>query len=76
LGSLGVDLLPDPLLHPHSGPAGSAAHATGAVPRHLDDVDVGEGPDDLAGGQVDVVVATEITGVVVGDPLGEGRALE
>jgi hypothetical protein len=71
LGALVVDLLADALLHPHARPAGPAAHALGPVARHLDDVDTRERADDLPGCEVHVVVAAEVAGVVVGDPLVE-----
>ena len=74
LRALGVHLLADRLLHPHAGAAGAAAHAPGAVARHLDDVDAGERADHLARREVHVVVAAEVAGVVVRDALGERRA--
>ena len=47
--ALDVHLLADVLLHPHAGATGTAAHATGAVARHLDDLDAGERAHDFAG---------------------------
>ena len=66
-----LTLTPDRLLHPHAGPAGAAAHALGAVARHLDDLDALDRADHLAGREVDVVVAAEVARVVVGDALLE-----
>ena len=71
LRPLVVDLLADRLLHPHAGPAGAAAHALGAVAAGLDDLDAADAADDPPGRQVDVVVAAEVAGVVVDDPLVE-----
>ena len=71
-----LTFLPMRLLHPHARAAGAAAHALGAVARHLDDVDAGERADDLARREVHVVVAAEVAGVVVGDALVERRAGE
>ena len=42
--------------------------------RHLDDLDAAERADHLAGRQVHVVVAAEVAGVVVDDPLLERGA--
>jgi hypothetical protein len=72
---LDVDLLADALLHPHARPAGAAAHALGAVAFGLGDLDAGQRTDHLAGGQVHVVVATEVAGVVVDDALIERASL-
>ena len=63
----------DRLLHPHAGPAGAAAHALGAVARHLDDLDALDRADDLARREVHVVVAAEVARVVVRDALLERR---
>ena len=73
LGPLVVDLGADRLLHPHARPAGAAAHALGAVARHLDDLDPLDRADDLARREVHVVVAAEVARVVVRDPLLERR---
>ncbi len=70
-GALVVDLRAGGLLHPHAGPAGAAAHALGAVARHLDDLDALDRADHLARCEVHVVVAAEVARVVVGDPLFE-----
>src|ERR671910_1268228 len=71
LAALVVDLLAGGLLHPHASAAGAAAHALGAVAAGLDDLDAAEAADHLAGRQVHVVVAAEVAGVVVDDPLVE-----
>ena len=76
LAAFGVDLLAGVLLHPHARAAGAAAHAVGAVARHLDEVDAGERTDDAPGREVHVVVAAEIARVVVRDALFERRARE
>ncbi|CAM5616115.1 hypothetical protein SANTM175S_01822 [Streptomyces antimycoticus] len=65
--ALVVDALADPLLHPHPGAARATAEAALLVavhllvpqPRHLG--------DDLARRGVDLVVAAQVAGVVVGD---------
>ena len=75
-GALDVHLLADVLLHPHARAAGAAAHALGAVARHLDDVDAAERADHVARREVHVVVAAEVAAVVVGDALVERRAGE
>ena len=76
LAAFGVDLLAGALLHPHARAAGAAAHALGAVARHLDEVDAGERADDAPRREVHVVVAAEVAGVVVRDALLERRARE
>ena len=71
-----LTFLPGALLHPHARAARAAAHALGAVARHLDEVDAGERADDAPRREVHVVVAAEVAGVVVGDALLERRAGE
>src|SRR5262249_13719002 len=51
---------------------GAAAHALGAVARHLDEVDAAERTDDAARREVDVVVAAGVAGVVGGEALFGG----
>src|SRR5262245_45128475 len=76
LGALDVHLLADVLLHPHARAAGSAAEATRAVARHLDDLDAADGTDHIARREVHVVVTTEVATVVVRDALVDGGARE
>ena len=40
---------------------------------HLDNLDALDRPDHFAGGEVDVVVTSEVTGVVIGDALFKRR---
>ena len=74
VGAFQVDPLADPLLHPHAGPAGAAAEAALPAAVHLHRPDPGDGVQDGPGGVVDVVVAAQVAGVVVGDG-GLDRAL-
>ena len=70
------DLLAGPFFHPEAGASCATAEGVGPVPRHLDHVDTAERADNAARGSVDVVVAAEKAGVVVGDPLGEAGTRE
>src|SRR5699024_4569634 len=65
--ALHVDALADLLLHPHAGTAGTTAQGALAVTRHL--LERGLFADQVARRLVDVVVAAEEAGVVVGDLL-------
>src|SRR6266550_4284474 len=65
LRPFGVDLLAGRLLHPHAGSAGAAAETAGAVARRLHDVDALQGTEHLPRRGIDVVVAAEVTRVVV-----------
>ena len=65
-GALGVDALADVLFHPHPRAAGAAAQATVGVARHLGELRPGRA-DQLTRRLVDLVVPTQVAGVVVGD---------
>src|SRR5207248_590739 len=66
----------DAPLHPLAGPARAVAHATRPGARRLDDVDALETAEHLAGGEIHVVVAAEIAGVVVHAALVERGPVE
>src|SRR5690606_1897139 len=60
-------LLADVLFHPEAGPTGSTAQSPSPVAAHLHHLDIAGGGSHFAGSEVDVVVATQVAGVVVGD---------
>ncbi len=57
------------LFQPHAGAAGAAAEALALAAVHFLGGDAGDGLDDVPGRVVDLVVAAEEAGVVVGDLL-------
>ena len=67
-----VDALADGLFHPHARAAGAAAHRALPVAGHLAELRA-RSVHELARGLVDLVVATEEAGVVVGDVLAHRR---
>src|SRR5439155_9467576 len=54
-------------LHPHAGAARTAAEAAFAAAVHLHRLESRDRIEDCPGGVVDLVVAAEVAGVVVGD---------
>src|SRR5690606_33275089 len=61
-----VDALAELLLHPHARATGATAHGPFAVAGHLDQLRA-RGRHQLTRRVVDLVVATQVAGVVVGD---------
>ena len=67
LGAVDVDPLAEVLLHPHARATGAAAEGPLGVALHLDELGAGQHLEQLARRRVDLVVAAEVAGVVVGD---------
>ncbi len=61
-----IDALPSALFHPHVAASGPAAEAALSVASHFDQRKSGDGLGDVARRLIDLVVASEVTGVVVG----------
>src|SRR5262245_15056283 len=69
-----VDPFADGLFHPHPGAARAAAERPLRIAWHLGEVRPGDDVEQLAGWRVDLVMATEVARVVVGDRPGVDRA--